>query len=458
MRSTLMARPTVWLVGLACVLVACSGDAGHSATGPSSSPGVGTGLSVTVTGTLVNNCLAPMPNMTVWIRGKGTTLTDDAGAFTFKDVVPPYDIGYVSAPGTVQSLNIVRIFQGVTRTTVRLPFPEYPGYERTGDLMGTMSGSTVAFPSPGSRITQIFFTAPGDLGAATHQLTDSPFTVQAVWCGSMSETGTLYAMQWTPDTLGSIVYNGYGKLDSVTATGDGLLTGQNIGMVGLTAAPLTGTATVPSGYTVNAKAFHLAVSLTSLVPNLQVDTTADPSFNFLAPVVPGTSLTVEVRASSAGRITVARQRELAPGMTGVSLALLPAPSLSVPAGNATDIAVATQTFQWSPFGGGLHILSVQLQVPALSAQLRYEVFTTGSSATVVSPTDLSIAFVPPGTSGTWSVAGLTAGSVDAFVDPGDVMRYGGTPEPAFTLGLPHLVSVGLSPAEAVSEIRFFQTH
>jgi hypothetical protein len=244
----------------------------------------------------------------------------------------------------------------------------------------------------------------------------------------------------------------------VTAKGGGLLTGQNIVMSSLAAAPLTGTATVPSGYAVTAKVLHLAANLTTFVPDLQIDTTANPSFNFLAPVVPGTSLTVEVRASSGGRITLARQQGLAPGTTGVSLALLPAPTLSVPAGNAMDIAVATQTFQWSLFAGGMHILSVALRVPALSAQVQYQVFTAGSSATLVAPTDLGIAFVPPRTSATWSVAGLTATSVDAFVDPGDVMRYGGTPEPAFTLGLPHLVSVGLSPAEAVSESRFFQAH
>lgn len=457
MGSTLMARPSIWLAGFTCVLVACSGDGGNSPTSPSTNPGTGTGPGINVTGTVVNNCLEPMPRVTVWIRGKGTTLTDDAGAFTFKDVVPPYDVGYVSAPGTVQSLNIVRIFQGVTRSTVRLPFPENYGYERTGDLQGTLRGSTVAFPSPLSRITQIFYTAPGDFGWATHQLTDSTFTVQGVWCGAASETGTLAAMQWTPDTLGSIVYNGYGMLDGVTAQGDGLLTGQDVVMSSVTAAPLTGTVTAPSGYMLNAKVFHLAVGLTTMVPDLQVDTTTNPAFNFLTPVVAGTSLTVEARASLGGRITLARQQRLTPGTTGVSIALLPAPALNAPAANATGVALATQTFQWSPFAGGMHILSVQVRVPALSTQLTYQVFTTGSSATLVSPTDLGIAFVPSRASATWTVAGLAANSVDAFVDSGDIMRYGGTPAPAFTLGLPYLASVGLSPVEAVSETGFFQT-
>ena len=453
MRSILVARPIVWLAGFASSVLGCSAGAGSGTTGPTSNPGTGAGPSVTVTGTLVDNCSVPMPNMTVWIRGQGTTLTDNSGSFVFDNVVPPYDIGYVAAPGTPQSLNVVRIFQGVTRTTVRLPFPEY-GAVKAGDITGTLSGSDVLFPSPLPRISQIFFTAPGDLGTS-HQLVDAAYLIQPTWCGPPSESGTVFALQWTPGSGGSIVYHGFGRLDNVTAQSDGLLPGQDIVMTSLTTGTLAGTTAVPSGYSMASKTFGLAANLTTILPALQADNSKDPAFSFVAPNIPGTTLTLEVKATSGGRVTLGRQQGLSPGQSGISVPLRPAPGLDAPAANATDLALATQPFQWAPFGGGLHVLLVGLSVPSRSTQLTYEVLTAADSAQLVPPADLGVPFVPPVAAGTWRVTGFAGGSVNSLLDPNVVVRYSPGPD-AYPL-LPHDAAIGLPTAEAISEPRTFHT-
>lgn len=446
------ARPS--LPGLLVyALAACSGAADR--VGPE--PGAGSNAAV-VSGTLVDACLAPVSSAIIWVRGKGTTITDGSGHFEFRGVTQPYDIGYI-APAFANPM-LVRIFQGVTRTDVRLQLPEL-GATRAGDLTGNLSGSAVAFPSPSDRISTIFFSAPEDLGTS-HQLTESAYLIQPNWCGPQTETGTLHALQWTW-TPGSgdghlpipTAYNGYGRLENVTVVNDTVLTGFDIEMSSIPATRLSGTITAPPGYAISSKIVGLQVGRTIALPDLVDDGSPDQSFDYLVPDIDGTSFSLEVSASSApgGPISKASRRGIAPG-TPLSLALRPPPTLHAPVPGENFVDLGSQTFAWSPFTGGLHLLSVAISEPGASIEgsIRFQVCTADTTARLPDPGELDFARVAPRSSGSWSVIGFTGRSVDDLLDPaGGGVGHGGDP------CRPYYTTVGQPDFQVTAAPQLFQT-
>ena len=424
--------------------IAALGCGGSDSAGPNPSQ---TGFSIS--GTVVDACLTPVPNVRVWVRGGPGVHTDENGAFSFEGVPRPFDIGYV-----FQGANFdrIRIFSGVTRTSVRLVLPEI-GVQRSGTVTGRLTGTDVLFPVPNLEQAMIKYSAghASVVPAEPATASESDYSLQANWCGPAADVGNLFALQWSPGFGGRTpAYRAFGSVEGVPVQADALNPGQDILMTTMPTGRIAGSVTLPAGFTVSRKAYGLSVRGAAVIDELGRDESADAAFDLPVPEVDGGTISLVVEALDGLRSSIARRRGLAPGTTEIDVPLAVPPVQTTPQSNAMVDPAGLQ-FGWSPSAVGLYGLFLAFEPARAEHTTYYQIYSATPNASLPPTDSLPIPQIPPGWSGRWRVVAFSESSVDALLDPASPVGFAGEPN------LPYRVSTGRPLTEVRSETRFLET-
>lgn len=366
---------------------------------------------ITVSGTVIGTNLQPVASAPVVITSGGTnftTTTNASGLFSVSGVTPPYD-------ATVVSGNQSLTYKGLTRTDPLLVFLGFsPGVSRSASLSGTVSGGA-GFPEPANHVTRTAFGSPEAVDSATANTATGVYNMGTVsWFGPTTTTGNVHALQWLFDgTNLPTDYKGYGEKLGVALSDGGAFAGQNVTMSGVSEATISGSVTLPAGYTLANKRMAIGFADGSRIDVL-TDTGASTNFAYTTPNVTGATIRMQVTAGNAAGTTVVTTKPgLAVNATGVSIPLPAGSELSLPPNAATGVNNST-TFSYTPFSGGVHF--VVFNGPGANPD--YVVVTAAASTTIPNLSSVGLG-LPASTVYSWNVVGAAPfASVDAAAGPG----------------------------------------
>lgn len=365
---------------------------------------------LTVSGTVIGANLQPVASAPVVITSGGTnfsTTTNASGLFSVSGVTPPYD-------ATVVSGNQSLIYKGLTRTDPTLVFLGFsPGVSRSASLSGTVSGGA-GFPQPANHVTRTAFGSPEARDSATANTATGVYNMGTVsWFGPTTTTGNVRALQWLFDgTNLPTDYKGYGEKLGVALSDGGAFASQNVTMSGVSEATISGSVTLPAGYTLASKRMAVGFADGSLI-NVLSDAGASTNFAYTTPNVTGATIQMLVTAVNAGTSVYTTKPGLAVNATGVSIPLSAGSELSLPPNAATGVNHTT-IFSYTPFSGGVHL--VVFNGPGASPD--YVVVTAAASTTIPNLSSVGLG-LPASTGYSWQVYGVAPfASVDAAAGPG----------------------------------------
>lgn len=366
---------------------------------------------INVSGTVIGINLQPVASAPVVITSGGTnfsTTTNASGVFSVSGVTTPYD-------ATVVTGNQSLIYKGLTRTDPTLVFLGVsPGVSRSASLSGTVSGGA-GFPQPANHLTRTAFGSPEALDNATANTTTGAYNMGTVsWFGSTTTTGNIHVLQWLFDgTNLPTDYKGYGEKLGVALSDGGAFASQNVTMSGVSEATISGSVTLPAGYTLANKRMSVGFADRSLI-NVLSDSGSSVSFAYTTPNITGATIQMQVTANNAtGTSVITTKPGLAVNATSVSIPLPAGSELSLPPNAATGVSNST-TFSYTPFSGGVHF--VVFNGPGASPD--YVVVTTASSTTIPNLSSVGLG-LPASTVYSWSLVGAAPfATVDAAAGPG----------------------------------------
>jgi hypothetical protein len=388
----------VFLTG--CALAACGGN------------------TQTVNGKVLDANNQPFAGQTVVISSgtfKKTAVTDSNGAFSVPNVPTPYNATILD---TLDNFAIE--YEGLTRDDPALSDLVAIPQQRNAVLNGQLTGGS--YPEPANYDTAILFASPETQEFISHQNSGS-YSSRIQWPGPTTTTGTLYALQVQRLSAFGLpmAYAGYGTLSGVQLQDQATMPGRDIHLDAVTSATLSGTVNPQPEYTVNFKSLGLFVAKGVAIRLLE-DSSADTSFAYVAPSIPGTSIAIQASAATAtGEYAGVQKTGLAANATGLTLALPAAPTLALPADAATGITVATP-FTWSAFAGGVNLLFVY---PKNDESLPTFLVITATPTTTI-PDLASVGLsLPPSSAYSWYVSAVApVAGVDAVAAPGGLSAVG----------------------------------
>lgn len=400
----LLAQYTLAL-SLALLLAACSKSS--SPTGP------GSGGVITVTGKVIGVNGQPVASVPVLVTGLPSVNTDANGNFTIGNVTTPYTVSVVDGAN-----RRALVYRGLTRTDPTLFwFGATPGTQRHATVSGTLTPWTA--PGSGTQ-ARIGFASPDAFGEATVTLATGNFSIVNNWYGPTATTGTLYALVWSYDANGlPVTYSRFGKRSGVSLL-DGTTNANQNDTIGVAqTAQLTGTISVPAGYTLSEKALYAVFESKVGLP-LLVDGTSTPNFTYNTPNVPGAALSlVTVASNGTGDFVETFMSGIAVAQTGVATTIPTAPELSLPVNNATGVTTSTP-FSWTPLSGGIQIISFS---PSVAGQPSFTVFTAASSDSIPNLASAGLP-LPSSAAYNWRVQGVAPfASMDAAAGSGGPLGF-----------------------------------
>ena len=336
----------VLVLGIA-LMAGCSKD--ESSTGP----GGGTTGPVTVTGKVLGANKQPVSGVPVVVAGIPSVNTDANGNFTIANVNRPYTITVIDATNKVAI-----VYRGLTRSDPTVVFfQSNPGVKRTASLNGRVFPA-LSYPEPATRKTLVGFVST-ETGKTTNA---APATGQyslanAEWYGPTTVTGSLHALQYDYNTTTNLptTYVGYGVRSGVSLLDATTNPNGNDTMSVVSSTTMSGTVTVPAGYTVSYKSVTLVLGATTGL-SLLTDSNPAASFTYATPSISGATFRVSVAAVKAASAQVVTSKgNVAANATGVAITAPTGPELSLPINAATGITTGT-LFSWTPFTAGVHLL------------------------------------------------------------------------------------------------------
>jgi hypothetical protein len=368
-------------------------------------------VSVTVTnsgvvsGKVVDRFGHPIANAPVTVGGRPSVNTDANGRFSVSGVTTPYDVAIINAADKIGTL-----YKGLNRAdptlfyyTTSTPLPH-------ATVSGKVTGGS--YPQPAQHVTRIAFVSPDVVWSSTTDISGN-YNFDAHWFGPMATAGAVHAIQIRESGPNiPAEYKGYGKRD-LTLSNGGSFSNQDITLGTVSAAPLSGSVSSPSGYAVSGKELDAVIgSIPAL--SLAYDGSAATTFSYLAPNIPNSSLIFAAAARKTGVATgVVIRAGLAPGATGVNVAVPAGPEATLPIDGATGINTAS-TFSWTPFVGGVHLV---LFSPVAPGKPHYLVVTTGTATSVPDFASAGLG-LPSATAYTWQVQAIgPLGDIDVATGP-----------------------------------------
>jgi hypothetical protein len=357
---------------------------------------------ITVTGSVIALNGTPVSGASVSI-GTANTLSDANGNFTLANVIPPYQVVAVSAKTGI-------VYEGLSLTNPTIIFPNLsPALPNSG----TVSGNVTPATSIGAAgvVTDVGWGSPETSAYEySDRFTANPFSLPVNWAGPSSTTGNLHVLQWTTDTNDApSAYTGYQAKTGVVIAASGTTTNQNMAMGAVTSSNLSGTTTLPTGYTITLSFLGLGFSDGA---TLILGSTTAASFSWVTPNVGGTmSIGVLAQNTTAKSLSTTLMSGLAPGASAVSVVVPGAATPGLPADGAAGITTAN-AFTWTGVPSGVHLLFFG---PATAGDPTYYVFTTGDTVTIPDLTPQGLGLPSGGASYNWTILAVAPfASMDAF--------------------------------------------
>jgi len=355
-------------------------------------------VTLDVQGRVVDLFRRAVPGATVTIAGASTTAASD-GSFAMADVAWPYDVT-VTLPGK----NEVHEYLGLTRANPVLPVLDQvvtPTYGAS--VAGTLTGSSA---NGNQEITEVAFASPEANGGTVLWANGGPdfgpFGV--AWEGTSTTHGSLVALKWSVGPSGlPQKYLGFAA-GALSLSDQQVASGSDLELSAVGTSYLSGTLTVPAGFTVASKALWMTPGrYTGMLLGTVGD--SDPQYTFATPVA-GEPLGVQAKATLGNASTTLYRAGLQPNQV-VDLALPDPPALGAPASGTVDY---TTVFQWTPVADTVSVLTLTSQTgPAVF------VYTASASAGLPQPPLLTL---PASTRYLWTVVAWGMDSdMDAFTDP-----------------------------------------
>lgn len=358
--STTYAAPASVASSTTVTLTATAGSLTASATMTvNPTPGPGT---ITVTGRVVKftgsqTSVTPAPGVEVQINDSAgltiTTLggglepqvaTDSQGYFTLTGVTPPYTLSVIPPTGVLDDLP--QTWEGVTRSDPTVVITPLTG---TGTVCPSVANGVLT-------ATLNTVVATGHYGQFLYVAPDIDHRQLLSFVSATIAAGNSTVSLAVPFTIPPCVTQVSGKLIYLerelstgvivqTGTVDATVTTGNTTFVDITVdspntSGITGQVSFPVG-TVNGVAYLVyKVGDASGYIEAQAVSTADPTFDISAPVLPGVEYRILVLSSSfpvGDKLQYVYSDVVTPGTTGVNLDLPSLGGTTVPAGTGNDV-------------------------------------------------------------------------------------------------------------------------
>ena len=401
----------------AALLSSCSGSSSKDSGAPT----------ITVSGRVLDHDRQPIPFVAVVVGDRAPVFTGPDGGFTVAGVATPYDATAVFSGAWVLT------YVGLTRADPTLYWIDFNA-GGTGLCRASLQGEVTPY-APGEAPTVVLDSTPPTEayrraswpgGAADHW----EYTLNPYWYGPETLAGTLHALRWTLDA--SYLPQAYmGASAAVTMNdGDYAATAPALTLAPLPAGTVSGTIAPFANAEVSTKMVDVRYPGGATIRPTW-DSSPSPEFSYVVPGIPGATFDVTVNAfgPEAGRVE-ARALDLAPGASGVTIAMAPPPALTSPADGATGVTAATP-LTWTPFADAVHVVTLWAEHNAPM----YEIVTTGSSVTIPDLRAHGVS-LNAASAYTWYVQGLAPfPDLDAVAGDARVERWvqrGSTPYRTFT--------------------------
>lgn len=352
--------------------------------------------SIDVAGRVIGLDGRPAPTVLVTVLGVGTTTTAFDGSFVLPDVEPPYAV-HVRHP----TEPLVVTYVGLRREDpVLIVSGTPPAAQHTASFYGTISGGTT-FPQPVSHVTRATFASPATRGTVDADGTSGAFQIVGLpWFGADTEAA-LHALQWRYDAGGLPVdYTGHGTRPLTLRSAIVGYLGQDMAMLPVAEGSVSGSATVPAGYTLTGRTLNVVYPEGGwVVPAVQSNPTHP--FTYVTPDIPGVSVAVGgLAVTTAGELSFAVRANLPPTAAGVDLVLPEVPQLATPADGVANVGYGTG-FGWTTPPGGVSVLLVN----GPPGELDHAIVTGDTSATIPDLREVGLDLAAAGAY-TWQVVHL----------------------------------------------------
>lgn len=307
---------------------------------------------VTVQGNVIGIDGLPASGVGVTVPAGATTTTAADGSFSITGVVQPYTITLLH-PNDPLSVTYI----GLSRTDPTLVVPGPPlGQSRTASIYGTVSAGTT-FPQPPDHRTHVSYGSAAVRRSVAADSASGAFQMLGLtWHGDES-VGALHALQWSLDGDGlPLAYTGHGQRPlTLRAALVGYLS-QDMALLPVTTARLSGTVRTPSGYTTTARSASVMFPEGGHITTATETAPTDPTFSYATPAIAGAHMAVAVMAAApSGEGSFAVRTDLQVDASGVILEVAPAPGLTSPPDGASGVDHDT-TFTWSAPAGGVTVV------------------------------------------------------------------------------------------------------
>jgi hypothetical protein len=350
--------------------LACVGLGISMACGGTDKGGTGPTPGINVNGVAKDRNGEPIAGATVRVSGKPSVTTEWDGGFSIPGVVVPYDIALLP-PG----LHTAVVYAGLTRPDPSLLYLSFQGASKTAFISGTVP------PTPGtsSRSTLVvFISGPYVLNWGTADPTTGDYSFNVEWRSARdTQAGRLYLLRWTADAAGlPVSYDGYASKALIISAGNAY-NGNDFVTTEVIDPPeqsISGTVAIPPGYRQTARRFFMYLDAVPIFWD-QPDSLAE-TFTYTVPAVNGVTFGVGVQADDlASRRSWLLKTGISGNSTNVSMSLVPAPQLTLPANGAADVDAAT-SLTWNQGGGaGINVVVV---TPANATNPAFQVVTTAA--------------------------------------------------------------------------------
>jgi hypothetical protein len=345
---------------------------------------------ITVKGTLIGSGV-PLPYTPVSISGQAPVFTDATGNFHVEAVSVPYDLAVFISPGYFV------VVRGATNPNPQIALPTNTPQSATIEgLMTSIWGGTPV----GNGV--LYETQSDARNDTANNLGSFGFQYDAQWNGGPQELVDVYTLEWGNNALSQPTFwTGHAK---VSVQSGQTASNVTIDPSSVDAVPVTGTVTLPVGYSVEdlSAAWVPEPALYSGITFFD-DKSGSTSFSFQAPKGLGTIL-VQASANSPPDGSDASAAVALPTGAGMAVALsIPqAPQLVLPIDNAPAVG-PKDPFSWAP-ASGVSLITFS-SIAGQNVPVGY-VITAGDSCTFP---DLSVfgASFPHDVSYRWQVTELT---------------------------------------------------
>lgn len=405
-----------------------------TASGSGSSATAGVTVTVDTSVDVVGHVLGldgrPAPGVLVDVLGVGGTTSGFDGGFAIPGVEPPYTI-HVRHPSEPLAVTYV----GLTVPDPVLIVSGTPtGAPHTVFFTGTVSGGT-NFPQPMGAVTRTTLASPAvrrtvDADGATggYRIPLATATPPSLTWHGADVPAALHALQWFVGANGLPAdYVGHGVRLFDLKGGIVAYLAQDMAMLNVTEGNVSGTTTVPVGYTLGLRTLDVLYEEGGwVVPALEAFPAA--AFSYLTPEIPGVTIAIEALAAApGGELSYAVRSGLPTTSTGVQLELPEVPSLLAPPDGAADLGYDTP-FSWAAPGGGVSVVLIA----GPPGTFGHVIVTDDAATTIPDLRPLAFSLVPIGPY-TWQVVHLPRyPDVDASVHDADGL-LGSWPLNAFFL-------------------------